>query len=61
MIRQMLVRREVERALRVSKLTVYNMIQRGDLHAVKVGTRWLFFQDEIERLQGGDPATAEQS
>jgi excisionase family DNA binding protein len=54
MIREMLTRKEVEKALRVSRLTVYKMIERGDLGAVKIMNHWRFPVDEIERLQRGE-------
>jgi excisionase family DNA binding protein len=40
---------EVARYLRVHTMTVYRLIQRGDLPAVRVGRSWRFRTDEISR------------
>jgi excisionase family DNA binding protein len=40
---------EVARYLRVHVMTVYRMIQRGDLPVVRVGRGWRFKQEQIDR------------
>ena len=40
---------EVARYLRVHTMTVYRMIQRGDLPGVRVGRGWRFKRDQIDR------------
>ena len=40
---------EVARYLRVHAMTVYRMIQRGDLPVVRVGRGWRFKKDQIDR------------
>jgi excisionase family DNA binding protein len=40
---------EVARYLRVHNMTVYRLIQRGDLPAMRVGRSWRFRTDEINR------------
>lgn len=39
---------EVARYLRVHAITVYRMIQRGQLPAIRVGRGWRFKKDEID-------------
>jgi len=43
---------EVARYLRVHAMTVYRMIQRGDLPVVRVGRGWRFKKDQIDRWLG---------
>lgn len=40
---------ELARYLRVHEMTVYRMIQRGDLPALRVGRAWRFRKDQIDR------------
>jgi len=40
---------EVARYLRVHTMTVYRMIQRGDLPGVRVGRGWRFKRDQLDR------------
>lgn len=37
--------------LGVSKVTIYRMIMRGDLHGIKVGKVWRIPQSEIDRIK----------
>ncbi|MDR7420066.1 MAG: helix-turn-helix domain-containing protein [Armatimonadota bacterium] len=39
---------EVARYLRVHAMTVYRLIQRGELPAVRVGRSWRFRKDQID-------------
>ena len=39
--------------LRVHYQTIFNMIRRGDIHAVKVGRQWRITDEEIERITKG--------
>jgi len=41
--------REVARYLKVVPMTVYRMIDRGDLKAVKVGRVWRIRREDLER------------
>ena len=41
--------REVARYLKVVPMTVYRMIDRGDLKAVKVGRAWRIRREDLER------------
>lgn len=34
----------------VTRFTVYNWIDAGKIHPVKVGRKWLFSQSEIDRI-----------
>ena len=40
---------EVARYLRVHTMTIYRLIQRGDLPAMRVGRGWRFKKDQIDR------------
>ncbi|MDR7523500.1 MAG: helix-turn-helix domain-containing protein [Armatimonadota bacterium] len=44
-----LTAQELARYLRVHEMTVYRMIQRGDLPALRVGRAWRFRKDQIDR------------
>jgi len=54
---------EVARYMHVVPITVYRMIDRGDLKAVKVGrvwrVRWEDLQDYLNRPAAGSPAPQE--
>ena len=41
--------REVATYLRVHPMTVYRLIQRGDLPAIRVGRGWRFNKNRIEQ------------
>ena len=45
--------KEVALELGVHWKTVYNMILRGDIKAVKIGRQWKISEEEIERLKRG--------
>ena len=45
----MLTASEVAVYLRVHVITIYRMADRGDLPALRVGRRWRFRRDHIER------------
>ena len=40
--------KEVAKYLHVVQLTVYRMIDRGDLPAIKVGSRWRIRRQDLE-------------
>lgn len=44
---------ELARYLRVHAMTVYRMIQRGDLPAARVGRGWRFRKDQVDRWLDG--------
>lgn len=44
----LLTTREVARYLHVVPITVYRMIDRGDLPAIKVGSRWRIRRQDLE-------------
>jgi len=44
---------ELARYLRVHVMTVYRMIQRGDLPAARVGRGWRFRKDQVDRWLEG--------
>ena len=44
----LLTLREVAKYLRVVPLTVYRMIHRGDLTAIKVGNEWRIRRQDLE-------------
>jgi excisionase family DNA binding protein len=44
---------ELARYLRVHVMTVYRMIQRGDLPAARVGRGWRFRRDQVDRWLKG--------
>lgn len=37
--------------LGVTRMTVYNMIQRGELHPFEIADRRYLFRDEVERIK----------
>jgi excisionase family DNA binding protein len=41
---------EVARVLQVSSMTVYRLIEAGELAAVRVGKTWRVQEDELERF-----------
>lgn len=45
----MLTAIEVAQYLRVHVMTVYRMVQRGEMPAVRVGSRWRFRREHIDR------------
>lgn len=45
----MLTATEVAAYLRVHVITIYRMADRGELPALRVGRRWRFKRDQIER------------
>lgn len=47
---QLLTIPEAAEALRVSQATLYNMMRRGDIVAVKFGRRTLIERQEIDRV-----------
>lgn len=40
---------QVAAFLQVSRRTIYNMAQAGELPAVKVGEQWRFYRPELDR------------
>lgn len=44
---------ELARYLRVHTMTVYRLIQRGDLPAARVGRGWRFRKDQVDRWLDG--------
>jgi excisionase family DNA binding protein len=51
---------EVAVVMRVSKMTVYRMIHRGDLDAIRVGRGFRIASEEVKRaLRTGIPVTTE--
>lgn len=49
MSERLLTAQEVADLLRVSTMTVYRLIRRGDLPAVKVGRSYRVIQSELDR------------
>jgi excisionase family DNA binding protein len=47
---------EAETALRVSRSTLYRLIERGELRSVKIGDRRLIPILEVDRLCGAEPS-----
>ena len=45
---------EVARLLSISRWTVYALVRRGDLHAVKVGERFRFRASDIDEYLDRD-------
>lgn len=41
---------EVAKFLKVSNQTIYNMIKSGKIPAKKIGKKWVFLKNEIEKL-----------
>lgn len=35
----------------VTRFTVYNWLKAGKIHPVRVGRRWLFSQEEMDRIK----------
>lgn len=60
----MLTAAEVARYFRLHVMTIYRMVQRRELPAVRVGRQWRFHRDQIDRWlheQGRGPSVALQS
>jgi excisionase family DNA binding protein len=51
---ELLTAREVQKILRVDRITVYRMLNDGRLKGIKVGQQWRFARQELERLTGGE-------
>jgi excisionase family DNA binding protein len=49
--------REVASRLRLHMSTVRKMIDRGEVHGVKVGSQWRISRESIEQLEKGGNAT----
>lgn len=45
--------KEVAKELNVHRLTVINMIDRGEIAAVKVGRQWRIEEAELARIKRG--------
>ncbi len=45
----MMTVRDVARYLRVHTITIYRMVQRGRLPAIRVGRVWRFRKDHVDR------------
>lgn len=45
---------EVAGILKISKYTVYEMVKRGDLQAIRIGRKMRFDPEEIERFKNGN-------
>ena len=52
---------EVARYMRVHTMTIYRMIRRGDLPAVRVGHGWRFRRDQIERWLAANGINADHA
>ena len=37
-------------ALGVSYITAYRLVNRGEIHAVRIGAKWKVTQEELDRL-----------
>jgi excisionase family DNA binding protein len=60
----MLTAAEVARYFRLHVMTIYRMVQRRELPAVRVGRQWRFRRDQIDRWlheQDGGPPNALQT
>lgn len=57
MSKELLTVEEVAQALRVSRLTIYRMLSKGQIQAVKVGNQWRFRTEAIDNLLTEPPAT----
>ena len=44
---------EASNILKVSRKTLYNLMKRGEIHAVKVGKRWRILRISLERYLFG--------
>ncbi len=59
---EFLTAREVQKILKVDRITIYRMINDGRLKGVKVGQQWRFARHELERMTGGElPPVEEQA
>jgi excisionase family DNA binding protein len=47
---------EVAGLIHMHRETVYTMIERGEIPAVKVGSRWRIRRQDVEALLAGDPS-----
>ena len=46
----MLTTRELQEFLKVDRITVYRMVESGDLPGMKVGGQWRFSQEAVDRV-----------
>lgn len=45
--------RQLQRLLKVDRITIYRMVQDGRLKGVKIGQQWRFARSEVDRLLSG--------
>lgn len=50
---ELLTTREVQKLLKVDRITIYRMLQDGRLKGVKIGQQWRFHRGEVQRLLAG--------
>ena len=55
--------KEVAELLRVTRQTIYKMVEGGQLPAVRVGTQWRFDRERVLRWvnSGGNPEPTSES
>jgi excisionase family DNA binding protein len=50
MTEELLTVRQVQRLLKVDRITVYRMLKDGRLHGIKIGHEWRFARSQVDRL-----------
>lgn len=60
---QLMTVKEVAELLRVTRQTIYKMVEGGQLPAVRVGTQWRFDRERVLRWvnSGGNPEPTSES
>ena len=51
---EVLTPEELAKRWRVSAMTVYRLIQSGELHGFKVGKLWRVTEDEVDKFEKGE-------
>lgn len=52
---ELLTARQVQKLLKVERITIYRMLSDGRLKGVKIGQQWRFHAREVNRLLTGEP------
>jgi excisionase family DNA binding protein len=60
---ELLTTKQLQKLLKIDRITIYRMLNDGRLKGVKVGNQWRFLQGEIDHLLGepSDPARVEEA
>jgi excisionase family DNA binding protein len=57
---ELLTAREVQKILKVDRITIYRMLNDGRLKGAKIGQQWRFLRRDVDRLLGNDLPSSEE-